>query len=256
MGTPIALFASMANSHTRTIGSTVRLLSALAVAATGCIGCASTITPGGMSVAQHEAVAKADDEEANNKLCAASADGADSGPCWGAQTAETKREVAELRREAAAHRNAAAVLKAEQEACNGVSEADRVQSPFSHQEDIVSVQPLIERRPDGGTRQAGAVIEFRKVPRLTTENFQRILDCHLARDEAFGFDARELAYCPLNVNPLGFHKLNATVAERPNCFVVKLDSENEEVAKKVLARAQLLVGATRCLKTPVESEST
>jgi hypothetical protein len=246
----------MANLHTRTMGATVRLLSALALSAAGGLGCASTITPGGMSVAQHEAVAKADDQEANSKLCQASTNDASGGPCWGAQTAETRREVAELRREAAAHRNAAAVLKAEQKACNGVSEADRVQSPFSHQEDIVSVQPLIERRPDGETRQAGAVIEFRKVPRLTTENFQKILDCHLARDEAFGFDARELAYCPLNVNPLGFHKVNATVAERPNCFIVKLDSENEDVAKKVLARAQLLVGAARCLKTPVENEST
>jgi hypothetical protein len=232
------------------------LLSALAAAAAGCIGCASTISPGGLSVAQHEAVAKADDEEANSKLCAASSDAANSGPCWGAQSEETKREVAELRRKAAEHRNAAAVLKAEQEACNGVSEADRVQSPFSHQEDIVSVQPLIERLPDGRTKQAGAVIEFRKVPRLTTEVFQKILDCHLARDEAFDFDARELEYCPLNVNPLGFHKLNATVAERPNCFVVKLDAENEDVAKKVLARAQLLVGAPRCLKTPMVNEST
>ncbi len=238
------------------MGVAVRLLSALAVAAAGCIACASTISPGSMSVSQHEAVAKADDEEANRKLCAAAPDAANTGPCWGAQSEETKHEVTELRRQAAEHRNAAAVLKAEQEACNGVSEADRVQSPFSHREDIVSVQPLIERRPEGGTRQAGAVIEFRKVPRLTTEVFQKILDCHLARDAAFGFDVRELEYCPLNVNPLGFQKLNATVAERPNCFIVKLDAENEEVAKKVLARAQRLVGAERCLETPVVNEST
>ena len=236
------------------MGATVRLRSALAVA--GCIGCASTVSPGGMSVAQHEALAKADDEAANSKLCAGSRNTANDGPCWGAETEETRREVAELRSKAAEHRNAAAVLKAEQEACSGVSEADRVQSPFSHQEDIVSVQPLIERRPEGGTRQAGAVIEFRKVPRLTTAVFQKILDCHLARDAAFGFDARELKYCPLNVNPLGFHKLSATVAERPDRFVVKLDAENEEVAKKVLARAQKLVGAPRCLETPVVNEST
>ncbi|HEY1537267.1 MAG TPA: hypothetical protein VGF76_24770 [Polyangiaceae bacterium] len=238
------------------MGAAVGLLSTLAVAAAGCIGCASTITPGGMSVAQHEAVAKADDAAANAKLCAATPDAANNGPCWGAQTEETKFEVAELRHRAAEHRNAAAVLKAEEAACDGVSEADRVQSPFSHHEDIVSVQPLIERRPDGETRQAGAVIEFRKVPRLTTENFQKILDCHLARDEAFGFDARELEYCPLNVNPLGFQQLNATVVERPNCFVVKLDTQNEEVAKEVLTRAQRLVGAARCLTTPMVNEST
>lgn len=246
----------MANSQIRSIGVTVRFLSALAVAAAGCVGCASTISPGGMSVAQHEAVAKADDEEANSKLCAVSPDAANNGPCWGAESEQTKREVVELRHKAAEHRNAAAVLKAEHEACNGVSEADRVQSPFSHREDIVSVQPLIEYLPDGGTRQAGAVIEFRKVPRLTTEVFQKILDCHLARDAAFGFDAHELEYCPLNVNPLEFQKLTATVAERPNRFVVRLDAENEEVAKKVLARAQRLVGAPRCLETPVVNEST
>jgi hypothetical protein len=246
----------MANTHTRPTGTTIRLLSALAVAASGCIGCASTISPGSMSVAQHEAVAKADDDAANSKLCAAPTDAANDGPCWGAQTDETKREVAELRRKAAEHRNAAAVLKAEQAACTGVSEADRVQSPFSHQEDIVSVQPLIERLPDGGTRQAGAVIEFRKVPRLTTEVFQKILDCHIARDTAFGFDERELEYCPLNVNPLGLQKLSATVAERPNCFMVKLYADNEKAAKEVLARAQKLVGAQRCLQTPMVNEST
>ena len=103
-----------------------------------------------MSVAENQAAADADDKQADSKLCAVPADAADIGPCWGAQSEQTRLEVAELRRKAAEHRNAAAVLKAEEDACNGVSEADRVQSPFSHQEDIVSVQPLLESLPRAG----------------------------------------------------------------------------------------------------------
>ena len=209
-----------------------------------------------MSVAEHQAIADAEEKQAESKLCAGPADGGESGPCWGAQSEQTRQEVAELRRKAREHRNAAAVLKAEQEACSGVSEADRVQSPFSHQEDIISVQPLLERVPQGGTRQAGAVIVFRKVPRLTAAVLQKIIDCHLARDAAFGFDVRELEYCPLNVNPLGFRSLKATVTERADGFAVKLDAADESVARKVLARAQLLVGPPRCLQTPVLNEST
>ena len=209
-----------------------------------------------MSVAENQAAAEADEKQADSKLCAVPVDAADTAPCWGGQSEQTRREVVELRRKAAEHRNAAAVLKAEEEACNGVSEADRVQSPFSHQEDIVSVQPLLETLPQGGTREAGAVILFRKVPRLTAPVLQKIIDCHLARDAAFGFDARELEYCPLNVNPLGFRKLKATVTERARGFAVKLDAEDENVARKVLARAQMLVGPPRCLQTPVMNEST
>ena len=237
-------------------GTSATLVLTLALAAAGCVGCTGARNPRDMSVAENQAVAEADEKQADSKLCATPADAAASGPCWGAQSEQTRLEVAELRRKAAEHRNAAAVLKAEEEACSGVSEADRVQSPFSHQEDIVSVQPLLESLPQGGTRQAGAVIVFRKVPRLTATVFQKIIDCHLARDAAFGFDARELEYCPLNVNPLGFRKLKATVIERAHVFAVKLDAEDEKVAQKVLARAQLLVGPPRCLQTPVLNEST
>lgn len=245
----------MFKSHGRR-GTTVTLSCAFVLAAGSCISCASTVNPRDMTVAQHQAVAAADDQKADSKLCESAPDAGSSGPCWGAESEETRREVADLRRKAAEHRNAAAVLQAEQQACSGVSEADRVQSPFSHQEDIVSVQPLAERLPQGGTRVAGAVIIFRKVPRLTAELLQKIIDCHLARDAAFGFDARELEYCPLNVNPLGFHRLKATVTEQADGFLVRLDAENEEVAKKVLARAQMLVGPPRCLQTPVLNEST
>jgi hypothetical protein len=228
----------------------------LALAAAECVGCAGARNPRDMGVAENQAAAEADEKQADSKLCAMPADAADSGPCWGAQSEQTRREVAKLRRKAAEHRNAAAVLKTEEEACSGVSEADRVQSPFSHEEDIVSAQPLVESLPQGGTRQAGAVIAFRKMPRLTATVLQKIIDCHLARDTAFGFDARELEYCPLNVNPLGFGKLKATVIERAHGFAVKLDAEDESVAQKVLARAQMLVGPPRCLQTPVLDEST
>jgi hypothetical protein len=207
-----------------------------------------------MTVAQNEAAARADERAAEAKLCDGPADG-QGGPCWSAPSPETQREVAELRRKANEHRNAAAVRKAEEEACAGVSEADRVQSPFSHHDDIVSVQQLGVPTPQGGTREAGAVVVFRRVPRLTVEVFQKILDCHLARDAAFGFDARELEYCPLEVNPLGFHRLKATVTEHADTFEVRIYADNEEIARKVLARAQALVGPERCLKTPVMDET-
>lgn len=38
---------------------------------------------------------------------------------------------------------------------------------------------------------------FRPVPGLTKELFQRIVNCHLARNAVLGHDAPELAYCPL-----------------------------------------------------------
>ena len=229
--------------------------SLLAFAAAECVGCAHSANPREMSVAQNEAAAQADERAAEAKLCNGPADAAHSGPCWGAQSPETQREVAELRRKANEHRNAAAVRKAEEEACAGVSEADRVQSPFSHHDDIVSVQRLGIRLPQGGIQDAGAMVVFRKVPRLTAPLFQKILDCHLARDAAFGFDARELEYCPLDVNPLSFHQLKASVAERANTFEVKIYSDNEEIARKVLTRAESLVGPQRCLQTPVLNET-
>jgi hypothetical protein len=57
------------------------------------------------------------------------------------------------------------------------------------------------------------------------------------------------------VNPLAFRKLKATVTERPKCFEVRIYADNEEIARKVLARAQALVGPERCLQTPVINET-
>jgi len=34
---------------------------------------------------------------------------------------------------------------------------------------------------------------------MTAEWFQRIVDCHLARNASLGFSAAEMPYCPLNV---------------------------------------------------------
>ena len=208
-----------------------------------------------MSVSGHEAAAEAEDRKAESDPCLSPTGPGEGEPCWSAQTERARREAAEHRRLAAEHRNAAAIEKAEREACANVSEEDRVVSPFSHREDILSVQPLSVRLPQGGTRDAGAVIVFRKVPRLTAGLLQKIIDCHLARNAAFGFDARELAFCPLNVNPLGFKKLKATVTDRADGFAVELRADDEKIGQQIWERAQGLVGAPRCLRTPVVNET-
>jgi hypothetical protein len=211
-----------------------------------------------MTASQHRAEAEFEERSAvqaqgKEHPCTSDAQVGSVDPCWTSRvnpTEQSKKDAEMHRRLAAEHRAAAAIRDAEQESCTGVSERDRAESPFSHQEDIVSVQPLVAHSADGRTSDAGAIVIFREVPGLSAVGLQKIMDCHLARNAALGYNARELAYCPLNVNPLGFKKLKVTVVQRPEGLAVKLRSDDEGVGREILQRAQGLVGAPRCLRSP------
>lgn len=171
--------------------------------------------------------------------------------CWTSvrnPTEEHRRAAEEHRRHAADHRAASETLReAEARACVGVHPNDRDTSPFMHTEDILKVEPLMERaaptrspsgRGTGGAAPehiAGAIVTFRAVPGLTAESLQGILDCHIARNAAFGHERPDMPNCPLV--PRG---VTAQVSQVPDGFAVSIRAADRSAARDVLARAQHL----------------
>jgi hypothetical protein len=70
---------------------------------------------------------------------------------------------------------------------------------------------------------------------LTSEWLQRIVDCHLARNNALGNDMPEMAYCPLV--PKG---ISAKVSSTGDGFAVTIESNDSNTSKEVLRRAEAL----------------
>jgi hypothetical protein len=70
---------------------------------------------------------------------------------------------------------------------------------------------------------------------LTAEWLQRVVDCHIARNNALGNNMPEMAYCPLV--PKG---VTAKVASLGNGFAVTIESKDPASAQEVLRRAQAL----------------
>jgi hypothetical protein len=217
-------------------------------------GCATRARPGEMSAIGHEEAAEKEKRAAAEHDPCSAGRVTSSAPCW---SAEGKARSDALEHEALAteHQHAAELKAAEERACASVAPADRLRSPFSHSVDILSVQALVAKSADGKTREAGAVIVFRKVPGLTAEVLGQIIDCHLARNAALGTDRTDLEYCPLTVNPLGFKTLRTKVIERPEGLAVILQTNDESVAHEVLRRAQRASGPARCLATPAVAET-
>lgn len=164
-------------------------------------------------------------------------------PCWTSvtnPTTEHAKHAEEHFARAAEHRAASQALRdAEEYACVGIPAADRDESPFEHREDIASVEPLYSK--DGGKvplqHLEGAVVVFRAVPGMTAQWFQRLVDCHLARNAALGHDVPEMAYCPLV--PKG---VTATVTPVRSGFSMEIRSKDPDTAKEILRRAQGLRG--------------
>lgn len=224
----------------------VRVLVLLASA-----GCAEQ-SPPKLSAEGHEEAALAE------KRAAAAADPCVSGriatdePCWTSHATE----IEEHERAAAQQQETADLQRAEQRACAEVSKADREQTPFSHRADILSVQPLVLKSPDGREREVGAVVVFRKVPHLSAQRLKDIVDCHLARNAALGVERHDLEYCPLTVNPLAFKNLKIDVVERADGLALTLETnDSSEVAHEILLRAQRAAGSARCLSTPAETST-
>ena len=219
--------------------SQLRLLCSCAAFLFGC----AAVTPEQNTVAEHEAIAASEEKQAAalSRQCAQAAP--PSGEvCWSATahpTASDLRNAEKYRRLAAEHRAAAATLReAEEQACAGVPERDRDMSPFAHREDIVSAERLsvpILSSKNTATRLVGATIVFRAVPGLTAEWLQRVLNCHLARNAAMGWDMPEMSYCPVAVKGA-----NASVSSTGNGFSVTVRSDDVEAASEIARRAAAL----------------
>ena len=218
--------------------------------------CASTqgSHPHDMSTTGHEAAAAAEDREAaahqaqyvpdasvDSQKCepvGATKLEADSGVCWTSRTNPTDVHLAEAakhRKMAADHRGGSQALRdAEKRACVGVPDDDRDESPFDHREDITGVEPLTSGSTP--TTTSGAVVTFRAVPGMTVQWLQRVVDCHLARNSAVGFEVPEMPYCPLV--PKG---ITARVAAAGAGFSVSIRSDDPKTADEVLRRARSLL---------------
>lgn len=221
------------------------------------VACATT-TPGAgthdMSGAQHSAAAEREDKEANVHLAQFDASapqpeehchwlGSGLDGCWtsGADsTAEHLEAAKEHRRRAADHRAASLELRsAEAKACGDISPNDRDTSPFAHREDIAGVEPLVVQVAGGRgyhyPKTTGAIIRFRAIPGMTAEWLQRIVDCHIARNDSVGHDMPEMGYCPM-----GPKKVVAKVTPAPNGLLVSVSSEDPDSADEILRRAKAL----------------
>jgi hypothetical protein len=157
--------------------------------------------------------------------------GADSDfyECWDSVVNPTESQLREARqheRVAEERRAASQALKfAEARACSGLSAADRDTSPFAHRDDILTVSPL----------PRGAIVVFKRVPTLTEEHLQKIIDCHIARNDALGHNVPEMGYCPLVPRDV-----SAKVTSLESGFAVTIESTDKEAAREVRARAEAL----------------
>jgi hypothetical protein len=197
--------------------------------------CATGTQPHDMSVAGHEQAAREHERAADQLETDCANQRVPSGPCW---KNRDKVNVQEHRDAAAQHRAASAALAAaEAQACSGISENDRVMSPFEHPADIASVEPIYDRitssKAGMSARLSGANVTFRAVPGLTAEWLQRSIDCHLARNASLGHVVPEMPDCPLV--PRG---VSARVRSAGGGFVVEVRGDDMDTAREVLARAQ------------------
>jgi len=220
--------------------------------------CAST-APGArpldMSASEHEIAANQHEREsashaaahdptaAASTTCGSGARNSERRPCWTSRAkveAQHLQDADEHHKVASEHRAASQGLRAaEESACIGLSEAERDESPFAHREDIVSASRLdatVSSGKGSSQRSLGATVVLRAVPNLTKEYLQRLVDCHLARDAAMGFDMPEMAFCPLSVKGA-----RATVVSGTAGFGVEIRAEDTDAAAEVLKRARALV---------------
>lgn len=225
----------------------------LALAVSACAHAAGT-QPHEMSESGHRAAAAQEQAEASQHAASFdpsaqqtddSCPGEDSRVCWTTTsnpTAAHSKDAAEHEKVAKQHRAASkALADAETRACVGLSEEDRDNSPFAHTADISRVEQLKEEKVVGRNRvtsDTGATIVFRATPGLTAEWLQRIVDCHLARNDAVGHDMPEMASCPLV--PRGAEGYVHSVGDG---FAVDVHAKDAATAAEIWRRAQLLTAS-------------
>ncbi len=160
-----------------------------------------------------------------------------TGVCWSSERNPANlAEAARLRADAARDRSLSKELRAaEAKSCVGVSEADRDQGPFIHVEDISSVTPLYGEPPESPALR-GAVVTFKPVWGLTVDFLQRVVDCHLARSNALGYQLADVPNCPMATPGT-----RASVTKTSEGFAVSLWSDDPASAQEILRRASMLV---------------
>lgn len=210
-------------------------------------GCASTTTKPGsgahLSAAQEQVAAAQQEKEAAEhrshydpsakqakEVCTPGGAGhGEFGECWTNAVNPTATQIDQAREHerVAAQRRASSktLMAAEVRACAGLADYDRDISPFSHKDDILSVSLL----------QKGAIVVFKPVPTLTAEHLQKIIDCHIARNDALGHNVPEMSYCPLVPRDV-----SAKVTPTGEGFSVTILSTDSDAAREVRLRAQAL----------------
>lgn len=220
------------------------------------LGCAADpgTQPHDMSQAQHEAMAKQEDQASEAHAEQHDPDAkqtqttcAGKGGCWTSVSNPTAQHSADAEKHhdlAKKHRAASAALaSAEASACAGISEGDRDMSPFYHREDIQSAAVYSENVKSGKGSTAkvvGATVVFRAVPGMTAEWLQRVVDCHLARAAAVGHEMPEMDYCPLELKGV-----KAKVTSAGNGFAVNISADDDNTVEQIKKRALALVPAAK-----------
>jgi len=229
----------------------MRNILATLVASLSVAACASTTpNPGAgthLSASQQEAAARTDDRAATEhkanfdpsavaykEHCSPGGAGQRNdvgmGECWYSRVNPTDAQLDEARidqRAAAEHRAASKTLRdAEARACVGVSDYDRDVSPFAHRSDILRVTQM----------QRGAAVVFRSVPTMTTASLQKIVDCHIARNDALAHEVPWMLYCPLVPRDV-----TAKVTELPEGLSVLMETPNADAAREVKYRVGALI---------------
>jgi hypothetical protein len=119
-------------------------------------------------------------------------------PCWTTESDAITRHrtaAAHLRADARTHRAVARQLMgAARDACESLPEGELATSPFSHRDDIRTVEAVVE-----GDRVRGARIVFARVDGLTAAWLERSLACHQALAAAGGYDVTYMPHCPAAV---------------------------------------------------------
>ena len=123
------------------------------------------------------------------------------------------------------------MLAVETEFCRGMPPDELSHTPFSHRQDIASVEPYVE-----GGKVKGARIHFKAVRGLDAEWMRQAVLCHRARAAMIGYDPTYMDY-----DPTMLVGINVAVTETKGTVHVLVRSDSEETCAVVQARAQALV---------------
>jgi len=142
---------------------------------------------------------------------------------------------------AQSHLEAAKRLRdAEQVACYGVPDADRVQGPFAHPDRVTGIEIVRDRGvfPKGPLEPVGVAVDLRAEPGMTQQWLGRVVACHVAHVAVEGADAQP---SPLSVANTQVSVTSTAVGFR---VTVKAMSHDRDVAYSLVNKGQELADRT------------